>query len=93
MLNKKAAKGAKPLQLGGLRGAEVVILVLGENSRPFPCPGETSHTIMVAGLKACTPATYNVPLSAMIASPAIIPLGPQSNSPLLVQNHLGCVAF
>ncbi|KAF7803480.1 Mediator of RNA polymerase II transcription subunit 16 [Senna tora] len=88
------AKGAKPDQVGGLRGGTaLVVLVFGVTWKPFPGPGVTSQTTMVDGFTVGTPATCMAPLSVMIASATIIPLGPQPKSPLLVQNHLGAAPF
>lgn len=92
--NKYAAKGAKPSQLGGICGGTPdFVLVIGHDWKPFPGPGVTSQTTMVDGLTIGTPATCMAPLSVMIASPAIMPLGPQPKSPLLVWNHLGVESF
>nr|GMD06844.1 hypothetical protein Iba_chr06cCG1500 [Ipomoea batatas] len=55
----------------------------------FNCkkPGVTSQTTTVDGFTIGTPATCIAPESVMIASAAMMPLGPAPKSPLLVQNH------
>nr|GMD09044.1 hypothetical protein Iba_chr06dCG4360 [Ipomoea batatas] len=50
-------------------------------------PGVTSQTTTVDGFTIGTPATCMAPESVMIASAAMMPLGPAPKSPLLVQNH------
>lgn len=88
-LNKYAARGAKPAQDGGFKdeGIVLVVFILAVACKLLPGPGVTSHTTTVDGFTRGTPATCIVPASVIIASAAIMPLGPAPNRTLLIENH------